>query len=377
MVRSRQQSRFGLLVAVAAQLMIVSLSPAKLFAVCVGDCNADGSVTVDELLQGVNIALGTAPATGCDAVDVNHDGQVTINELLAAVNAALNGCPVNHAPDVPCFGVYQGYPGFAIGLPIDATDADGDGLRYTATDLPDGAVLDAHTGVLSWTPTPQQFGTFYIPFTVTDDGGPPQSTNGVLTFKVSPQDSCRQIACDSATGCEGTLLPLSQPCCTDLLPRVAEPVAPCPEGRALFVGRNTSMGIGRLQDCDILPVINAAQSSASVRLNIEARCVNADAPVTVHARLVTQSRMVFDAALPVVLDPGADGYLQRIPLPFPVQTPGPFFDLEGADADLTVTLTDTDGASISTRIRPTLTFNRQSDLTDMDATPPANQVNCP
>jgi hypothetical protein len=169
---------------------------------------------------------------------------------------------------------------------------------------------------------------------------------------------------------------LSQPCCTDLPPRVAEPVVACPGGRALFVGRNTSQGIGRVQDCDILPVVNSAQSSAVVRLNIEARCVNASTPVTVHARMVTRSRLVFDSAVPVILDPGADGYLQRIPLPFPVQTAGPFFDLEGADADLTVTMTDSDGVSVSTHVRPTLTFSRLNDLVDLDAPSPAPPVSC-
>src|ERR1700675_3615440 len=101
----------GLPGAVAA--VMVLLHPTTLCAACVGDCNADGMVTVDELLQGVNIALGNAPATGCSALDVNNDGEVTINALLAGVNAKLNGCPVNHAPDVPCFGIYQDYPDFA------------------------------------------------------------------------------------------------------------------------------------------------------------------------------------------------------------------------------------------------------------------------
>jgi hypothetical protein len=372
-----RHSRIGLPAAVAASLVFTVLRSTALHAACIGDCNADGMVTVDELLQSVNIALASTPATGCEAVDINGDGEVTINELLAAVNAALNGCPVNHAPDVACFGIYQASPGFEIGVAIEAADADGDRLRYTATDLPDGAVLDEHTGVVSWTPTLQQFGTFYIPFAVTDDGAPPLSTGGLLTFKVSPQDLCQQIACDPAVGCESTPLPLSQPCCTDLLPRVAEPLAPCPEGRVLFVGRNRSTGIGRLQDCDALSVVNSAQTSATVRLNIEARCVNSSAPVTVRARMVTQSRVVFDAGRPVILDPGANGYVQRIPLVLPAQTAGPFFDLDQADADLTVTLTDADGVTVSTHVRPTLTFNRLDDVTDLDALPPPEQSSCP
>lgn len=370
--------RLRLSLAAVACLAILLLLPTVLAASCVGDCNADGSVTVDELLLGVNIALGSATVTSCSAVDTNGDGEVTIDELLAAVKAALNGCPVNHAPDVPCFGIYHGYPGSEIGLPIDAADPDGDSLHYTATTLPDGAVLDAQTGVFSWTPTPQQFGTFYVQFTVTDDGAPPQATDGLLTLRVAPTDLCQTLTCGPATGCESTPVPLTQSCCVDLPPRVAEPFAPCPEGRVLFVGRNSLSGIGRLQDCDLLPVVNSGQTSATVRLNIETRCVNTSTPVTVHAHLVTQGRgVVFDDSLPVILDPGQDDYFQRTAIGFPVQGNGPFFDLDSVDADLTVTLTDIDGVVITARVRPTLGFVRPDDLTDMDAPPPLQQAGCP
>ncbi len=59
---------------------------------CVGDCNHDRDVTVDELITGVNIALGNAPLDACAQFDSSGDGQVTIDELIAAVNLALNGC---------------------------------------------------------------------------------------------------------------------------------------------------------------------------------------------------------------------------------------------------------------------------------------------
>jgi hypothetical protein len=62
--------------------------------VCTGDCNADGAVTVDELVRGVNVALGSAELAACDALDANGDAAVTINEVVKAVNNALNGCPV-------------------------------------------------------------------------------------------------------------------------------------------------------------------------------------------------------------------------------------------------------------------------------------------
>ena len=52
-----------------------------------------GSVTVNELILGVNIALGSADVGDCEAFDENGDGMVGINELITAVNNALDGCP--------------------------------------------------------------------------------------------------------------------------------------------------------------------------------------------------------------------------------------------------------------------------------------------
>lgn len=60
---------------------------------CVGDCDGDGSVSIAELIRGVNIALGQQPVGNCPEFDRNDDGKVSISELVAAVNNALSGCP--------------------------------------------------------------------------------------------------------------------------------------------------------------------------------------------------------------------------------------------------------------------------------------------
>lgn len=59
---------------------------------CVGDCGVDRQVTVDELLTMVNIALGNADVSGCEAGDSDSGGDITVDEILTAVNNALNGC---------------------------------------------------------------------------------------------------------------------------------------------------------------------------------------------------------------------------------------------------------------------------------------------
>jgi len=61
-------------------------------AACAGDCDGDGTVSVNELVLAVNIALGALPVTDCQAADTDGDGIVSITELVAAVNKALNGC---------------------------------------------------------------------------------------------------------------------------------------------------------------------------------------------------------------------------------------------------------------------------------------------
>jgi hypothetical protein len=62
---------------------------------CVGDCNGNGEVTINELILGVNIALGNAPVSACEAFDCQGTGMVPINCLVQGVNNASNGCPAS------------------------------------------------------------------------------------------------------------------------------------------------------------------------------------------------------------------------------------------------------------------------------------------
>ena len=55
----------------------------------VGDCNRNGMVGIEELVRGVNIALGNAPVTECTPFDRVADGRVTVDELVRGVRNAL------------------------------------------------------------------------------------------------------------------------------------------------------------------------------------------------------------------------------------------------------------------------------------------------
>lgn len=68
---------------------------------CPGDCNCDGEVTVDEILRGVIIALGTGRYDRCPAMDRNGDGEVTIDEIIAGVGHALGSCEASTPVPTP------------------------------------------------------------------------------------------------------------------------------------------------------------------------------------------------------------------------------------------------------------------------------------
>ena len=63
-------------------------------AVCVGNCNGDGSVAVDELITLVNIALGNAQPSDCPH-GIPPGASVDIALLIHAVDNALSGCPLS------------------------------------------------------------------------------------------------------------------------------------------------------------------------------------------------------------------------------------------------------------------------------------------
>jgi len=71
----------------------VAASPTRTAGIaCVGDCNENGAVAINELIFAVGIALGNNTINQCMSVDANRNGTVAINELVQAVGNALTGC---------------------------------------------------------------------------------------------------------------------------------------------------------------------------------------------------------------------------------------------------------------------------------------------
>jgi hypothetical protein len=158
--------------------------------------------------------------------------------------------------------------------------------------------------------------------------------------------------------------------------RVAEPDAGCPAGRVLFIGQNAADGtFGRLQNCDVMRVKNFQQSGAEVQLHVEARCMNTRLPVRLRARMESNAEfhpVLFDVVTrKFVIAEDADGFVRRRGLRFPIGGGGPFFDLQGAEANLTVTLVDADEVEVTDQLRVRLSFTPQPDRPEVDPTPSA------
>jgi hypothetical protein len=98
-------SRICGFVIVALLALLSSASRSAAAVDCVGDCDASGEVTVDEIITLVNISLGGAVLSTCPAGDRDGSGEITVDEIIAAVNNSLGNCPVvapTPTPETAC-----------------------------------------------------------------------------------------------------------------------------------------------------------------------------------------------------------------------------------------------------------------------------------
>jgi sugar lactone lactonase YvrE len=121
---------------IGAGVLLTRLAPA--FA-CTGDCSGNGAVTIEELIEGVNIALGNAEMDTCPFFDRDANGAVTVDEIVRSVNAALTSCP----PQIIRTIAGTGLAGF---------DGDGKDPNDTALYLPQDMTVgpDGNLYLVDW-----------------------------------------------------------------------------------------------------------------------------------------------------------------------------------------------------------------------------------
>jgi hypothetical protein len=86
------------LLLVAVVLWFSTAASSRAQQLCVGDCDADGAVTVNELVLGVTIALGTAALASCSSFDCEGTGSAPIRCLVRGVGRLLTGCAATPKP---------------------------------------------------------------------------------------------------------------------------------------------------------------------------------------------------------------------------------------------------------------------------------------
>jgi hypothetical protein len=149
--------------------------PAWAQPACVGDCNHDDLLTIDELILGVTMALGTSPVDRCPDFDPGGNGAVSVDELVTAVNDALAGCGsrANHAPRAADVSMTADGSTPYVQKQLIGSDPDNDTITYEliAGEAGTGysfAYVNPESGLLYVTLAADFQGTIVLPYRVTD-----------------------------------------------------------------------------------------------------------------------------------------------------------------------------------------------------------------
>ena len=167
---------------------------------------------------------GSAPTIAA-AISAHSGVSLSAADLsaLAAFVAQTDGseatAPVNSPPVVTKPPNQTGIVGKAVSLAIVASDADGDALTYSASNLPGGLSINASTGVISGTPTTA--GTKSVTVTVSDyrasasatfsfavhaDTSPPSKPGGVNSTLVGGKTRLTWSASNDNVGVAGYII---------------------------------------------------------------------------------------------------------------------------------------------------------------------------
>ena len=268
-----------------------STTPVPCTSLCVGDCNGDGLVTINEIIVMVNIALGNLPVSACLAGDANNDANIDVSEIILAVLNALNGCPQPAPTCSPtpspsatpgcdfiapkmCGGTCPNPGEVCMPKPDDSgcecvpsgpTATPTPTATYTATPRPTGTPTltltpsprptttptlthtstprPTHTPTLTYTPTPRPTNTPTSTYTPT-----PRTTNTpTFTYTATAQPSATPTRSLTATA-----QPTDTP--TVSVPPTASPTCvPPPAGMTAWYPLDEPAGASAVNDIAVLP----------------------------------------------------------------------------------------------------------------------------
>ncbi len=282
---------------------------------------------------------------------------------------SATGVATNQPPVAPPLQVFTSFAGHPLEVNVEVWDPEGDSLSYEVVFGPRTMVLRSGDGFtrLFWLPMASDLGAQFVRVRATEIEQRGRSVDADFLFDVRWATGCESVRCQPNQGCTASLAPLGHRCCDEepRWPRPSLAKLPCPQGRGLWVGRNLGDGFGTIGNCDRFKVINFGQIGAVVRLNLAVRCLDTSEPLELRAEMRTAERELFSAARAMVrVKEGEDGFARRFALAFPVRGPGPFFEFEDAEAELSLAVKDAAGQTLETKLRLLLTFDELPDLPD-------------
>jgi hypothetical protein len=130
------------------------------------------------------------------------DGRTSDEEMIV-----ISVGDVNVPPILAAIGNRVVDVGSELDIALHATDADLDGLSFSTSPLPAGAVLTDHsdgTGRITWVPT--EAGVLEMTVTVTDDGTPNESAAETFEVEVLAPPVEEDFAVDQADWTDGSLV---------------------------------------------------------------------------------------------------------------------------------------------------------------------------
>jgi VCBS repeat-containing protein len=156
----------------------------------VGFAAANEGLAVSAVTQGANGNVSAnADGTVSYAPNANFHGTdsftytVSDGELTGTATVTVTVTPVNDAPVLAPIGSQAVQEDMALTFTATATDVDGDAFTFSLdAGAPAGAVIDAHSGVFTWTPS--EAGAYSITVRVTDDHTPSLDDFETITITV-------------------------------------------------------------------------------------------------------------------------------------------------------------------------------------------------
>lgn len=147
-----------------------------------------------------------ASCTGQVVVQVPHDeasGPAVDSgprNLSAGTGENCDAQPFNNPPIIYSLPVVDAQVGTEYQYDVQGHDPDSDILQYSLVNPPTGMTIDSGTGLILWTPVPDQVGTQAVTTTVVDPDGLSATQTYEITVEAAPNELSAQIIANPDSG---------------------------------------------------------------------------------------------------------------------------------------------------------------------------------